>query len=90
LTVATAGPGRRDAMMFMPGRGDVERDAEAMIRQYGSDAPLRAVEQLNARIEVGDEGGRDHWAQVVHAIHALTGRSPQRQAARPTSNARVA
>jgi thymidylate synthase ThyX len=55
---------------------EIRRLAEAMTEQHGSDAPQRAVEQLNARIEAGDMVGRDHWAQVVHAIHALMGKPP--------------
>src|ERR1700680_3387679 len=56
-------PARTDAKIW--------RDAEAMIEQYGTDAPIRAAEQLNARITASDMEGRDHWAQVVHAIHTL-------------------
>ena len=49
---------------------EIRRIAERMIERHGSDAPQRAVDRLNERIEACDIRGRDHWAQVVHAIHA--------------------
>jgi PleD family two-component response regulator len=55
---------------------EIRHIAERMIERHGSDAPRRAVDQLNARIEACDMQGRDHWAQVVHAIHAEISKLP--------------
>jgi hypothetical protein len=49
----------------------VRHSAEAMLDRHGTRAPLTAVEQVNARIDAGDAEGRDHWARIAHAIHAL-------------------
>ena len=51
------------------GEGEIERIAREMIKQHGAGAAMAGVERLNERIDRGDWGGRDVWAQIVHCIH---------------------
>jgi hypothetical protein len=57
---------------------EIRTAAEAMVREYGAKAPLRAIDQLDASIACGSDTERDRWAQVVHAIHVLIRKAPQR------------
>jgi len=48
---------------------EVDRIAQTMIKQHGSNAALAAGTKLNNCIDQNDQNGRDAWARIVHRIH---------------------
>jgi hypothetical protein len=60
----------------MPTDRDVWRTAGPLIRTYGEDAPLYAMQSVDQLIERGDLDRAAQWRRVWHSAEELLRRKP--------------
>lgn len=50
---------------------DIFRSAQAMIDQFGQDAPMQAARRAGVLLEAGDMDGLAVWKRILRAIDEL-------------------
>ncbi len=53
---------------------DIFRSAQALVKQHGQDAPIRAAMRADAILEKGDLDGYAVWKRIVKAVGELLSR----------------
>ena len=59
-----------------PSNLDVYRAADALIKQYGDDAPLEAAMRTDKMLAKGDMEGKAVWVRILKAIDEILKSEP--------------
>ncbi len=50
---------------------DIFRNAQALIKQHGEDAPVHAAMRADAMLEAGDLAGAATWRRILRAVEEI-------------------
>ena len=56
---------------------DIYRSAQALIKQHGQDAPIKAAMRADAMLDKGDRDGYAVWKRILGAVEELQGTAPK-------------
>ena len=58
---------------------DIWRSAKLLVDQHGADAPIRAAQRADERLDAGDVEGRAAWLRILEAVTELMATKPAGQ-----------
>ncbi len=56
---------------------DIYRSANVLVKQHGTDAPIRVAMRADAMLEAGDLEGYAAWKRILRAVEELQGSEPK-------------